>query len=288
MARKSHVLHFGKLVLSRPDHLVFDPRRWKADALWSALNSGQYVEEDRFRYIFTDLQALESRYLYFTGFLVKYKSGFTGELIDEDSRQVVEGELPKTVVAKSPFFLEVESSIVAYRPIPGRISDRQFREQFARLIEAAYIQAPLDLSFSSARIDPIYRELRVLEAVAELATIYSVKLKLRPTNPTNREPYRKIDERLKELRAIYEKQEVAGGPEGLNRDALEEDEIYAGILMAEDGYGTARIEGLDQQGRPTTITTTEAPEAVRVADPQPDRRTLQVIEDWFVRLRERG
>lgn len=277
MAGRVHTYYFGRLNLW--GQVISD----KSDFILRSLNSGNRLRETKFNYMFTDIRILGADPENFiTGLLVKYKSELEGERVNEVERRVVEGTMPEGVVAKAPFILHPRSSIIAYRPIMGRLSDEQFRAKYARLFEEGH-----ERFFVSARIDSINEEIKVINAIDELQKILWVKVEVRPTNPSNRPVYKPLDERLKSLEAKKLKEEISGGENGLSRDALKQDEAYQGILMAVDGYGTAAVKGLSSDNRHVVIRTTDSPQTARIVDEGTSEGALESLIGSFRVIWER-
>jgi hypothetical protein len=197
------------------------------------------------------VEELSEEFVY--GRLVKYKRLLEGEIVDEGSHRTVLGGLPYGIVAKSDFFLHYKSGVLAYRPIISKISANQFRLVFARLFEAGH-----DNFFVSAQVETVDEGIRIEEAIRTFDLIKKVSFDIHPTNPSNRDVYKRVDERLKRLQAEKLKQVVEANNRGLNREALLEDDIYRSLIMATDGYGNGAVYGVSE-GRTMVITTGDSP-----------------------------
>jgi len=270
-----HTYYFGRLNLMG----VWPNKR---EFLYNALRSGVVESKRNFKYGIFDVREISLQGQVFVyGRLVKYKPVLEGEVVDEQKGKVVEGGLPHGVVAKSDFFLHYQSEVIAYRPIANRLSDSQFREMFARLIEAAHHNF-----FVSAALELIEEEFGIIEAVKKFQVIQRIVVEVHPTNPSNRKTYQRIDERLKRLRAQKMKQSVEGGESGLNKDALEGDDIYAGLVMAADGYGKGRVQGV-LDGAKVTISTGQSPVKKEVLFSESPEEVLYQLLPVFKRIWER-
>jgi hypothetical protein len=217
----------------------------------TGLLTDKFHDKNEFKYGFFDVQELNNEFVY--GRLVKYKRILEGEIVDEESHRTVVGGLPHGIVAKSDFFLHYKSGVIAYRPLASRISAKQFRHIFARLFEAGH-----DNFFVSAQVETIDEGLKIEEAIRKFEVIRKISFDIHPTNPSNRDVYKRVDERLKHLRAEKLKQTVEASENGLNRDALLEDDIYRSLIMATDGYGNGSLYGVSE-GRTMVITTGDSP-----------------------------
>ena len=270
-----HTYYFGRLNLMG----VWDNKR---EFLHKALKSGSVESKRNFKYGIFDVEeiALQGQ-VFVYGRLVKYKPVLEGEVVDEQKGKVVEGGLPHGVVAKSDFFLHYQSEVIAYRPIANRLSESQFREMFARLIEAAHHHF-----FVSAALELIEEEFGIIEAVKKFQIIQRIVIEVHPTNPSNRKTYQRIDERLKRLKAQRMKQSIEGGEGGLNKDTLEEDDIYAGLVMAADGYGKGRVQGV-LDGAKVTISTGQSPVKKEILFSENPEEVLYQLLPVFKRIWER-
>ena len=270
-----HTYYFGRLNLMGA---------WedKQEFLYKALKSGAVESKRGFKYGIFDVQEISLQGQKFAhGRLVKYKPVLEGEVVDEQKGKVVEGGLPHGVVAKSDFFLHYHSEVIAYRPIANRLSSAQFREMFARLIETAHHNF-----FISASLEVIEEEFGIIEAVRRFQVVQRIVVEVHPTNPSNRKTYQRIDERLKRLKAQRMKQSIEGGEHGLNKDALEEDDIYAGLVMAADGYGRGRVQGI-LDGAKVTISTGQSPIKKEVLFTGSHKEVLRQLLPVFERIWER-
>lgn len=224
----------------------------KKNLILTGLRTEKFHDKNEFKYGFFDVQELNNDFVY--GRLVKYKRILEGEIVDEESHRTVVGGLPHGIVAKSDFFLHYKSGVIAYRPLVSRISAKQFRYIFAKLFEMGH-----DNFFVSAQIETIDEGIRIEEAIRKFQVVKKVSFDIHPTNPSNRDVYKRIDERLKYLRADKFKQTVESDNEGgLSKDGLLEDDTYRSLIMATDGYGNGAIYGV-AEGRKVVITTGDSP-----------------------------
>lgn len=247
MKQRRHTYFFARLTLAGP---------WddKKSAIEDALQGDIAVVKGRFNYGFFDFEPLEVDSTRFDfGRVVKYKQLLEGEVVDEESHQVVVGGLPKGIVAKSEFLLHSATGLLAYRPIASRLSAYQFRTVFAALLEAAHQNF-----FVSAHIDPVNEDITLMEAISRFTKISRIEFDLHPTNPSNRPFYRPLDDRLKRLNAARMQQSIHGAEGGLRPEELDDDDSLRGVLMAADGYGEASIDGEIEERR-LVVTTGDAP-----------------------------
>lgn len=251
--------------------------------LFSALTSKVTETRRSFRYGFFDAEDIETAEGVFAfGHMVKYKPVLEGEIVDEQRREVVEGGLPMGVVAKSEFLLHYSSSLIAYRPISNRLSQRQFRLVFASLIEAAHHDF-----FIGVELQPIVEEFQIIEAIRKFSRIYRISVDLHPSNPSNRDLWRHIDQRLKDLNAAKIKETIISEEGGINQEKLQDDDVMNELIMASDGYGFGAVEG-EIEGRKVTITTADSPvqqEVIATDDPED---LLDQLRSAFRRIMRRN
>jgi hypothetical protein len=153
-------------------------------------------------------------------------------------RAIADENVRNLVVAHSRFIVHTKSGIIAYHPVGTRISASAFQSHFCRLIENAVNEV-----FFSAEILPINELEMFQEAMRRFDRIDRLSIYLHPSNPSNRIPWRRVDERLRAMN-VDNYQEVYHGKAangGLKLDA--DPFLRSKIVMAEDGYGHADAIG---------------------------------------------
>lgn len=251
----------------------------KQSLILTGLKTDKFHDKNQFRYGFFDVEEISDEFVY--GRLVKYKRLLEGEIVDEQSHRTVLGGLPYGIVAKSDFFLHYETGVLAYRPVVSRISARQFRFVFARLLEAGH-----DSFFVSAQVETIDEGIKVEEAIRRMEIVRKVVFDIHPTNPSNRDVYKRVDERLKKLKIEKLKQIIDAREDGLNKDALFEDDIYRSLIMATDGYGSGSIHGV-VEGRTMVITTEDSPVRKKIVESPSPNEMLESLLPAFRQIWER-
>lgn len=251
----------------------------KKDLILTGLRTDKFHDKNEFRYGFFDIEELNVEFVY--GRLVKYKRLLEGEVVDEERHLTAVGGLPYGMVGKSDFFLHYKSGVLAYRPLVSKISAKQFRFVFARLIEAGH-----DNFFVSAQVETIDEGLRIEEAIRKFEVIRKVVFDIHPTNPSNRDVYKRVDERLKQLRVEKLKQVVEASEGGLNKNTLLDDDIYRSLIMAADGYGSGSIHGV-AEGRTMVITTEDSPVRKEIVESPSPIEMLESLLSTFRQIWER-
>lgn len=272
-----HTYQFGRLSVigAIPDN--------KESFIMAALSAPVHLEKRQFRYMISNEKILtyqNHRFAY--GELVKYKALLEGEVINENTKQIDIGGLPYGIVATSKFFIHFNSQIISFRPIKSRISDRQFKEYFPDLLEAGYHNF-----FVSAEIDSVDEDIKIVESIKLLKRVSRIFFSVRPTNPSNRPIYRKLDERLKRLEAEREQRTIIATEAGFNIDELLYDEVYMGIIQAADGYGRASVYGEKEDGTSAVIHTSDSPVIEKVADNVEPLAILAQLFQTFKRIWQR-
>jgi hypothetical protein len=275
MPARVHTYFFGRLNLlgARDDKHRF---------LYDALKADIYETKGKFKYgFFETREVVHEENLFAFGSLVKYKPLLEGEIVDEDTHRLVEDGLPYGVIARSEFFFHYRTAVIAYRPITNRLSATQFREITARLIESAH-----DNFFVSAEIESVDEDLEIREAVGKFETISKISFDLHPSNPSLRPIWRAVDERLKALEARRLRETVEAREDGFNKDILMNDDAFGGLIMAADGYGKGRVEGV-LDGRKVTISTEDSPVKKEVIPSDDPVDLLSQLMPTFRRIWER-
>ncbi len=109
-----------------------------------------------------------------------------------------------------------------------------------------------------AEIQSIEERYTIFEALRKFDRISRVSIYLHPANPDLTDVTRKIQDRLKQLRAdtYLERYEARVTEPGLN--VVEDQEITSKISLAEDGYGKAEVTGTIET-ETVTVTTADSP-----------------------------
>lgn len=228
----------------------------KFDFVLTGLSGGKLNTYARSEWGFFEINPLEfEQEQYITGYLVKYKPQTEEEVVVHETQQIEEESVQNRVVAKSRFFLHISSGVIAYHPISGTITPDQFRKHFAELFVENH-----DAFFVQAEIQTIEEDQSLVEALRRFDYIYTVNIYLHPSNPNNRPIWGRTDDRLKVLDAgsYHEKIEARRGSDTNGLNVLEDEETVGKIVMADDGYGEASVEGIID-GKEQKISTKDNP-----------------------------
>jgi hypothetical protein len=176
----------------------------------------------------------------------------------------------------------VQSGIIAYHPSGSVISGKAFVARFAEIIENAY-----DRFFISAEILPINEPEAFKEALRRFSRIDRLSIYLHPSNPSSREIWRPIDDKLREMNAKEYREEYDGqrSDSGLKPDA--DESVGRKIAMAEDGYGHAEATGI-REGKKRTASTRALPlSSDAPSDAAPGASVLRALSDSFLSVLRR-
>ncbi|MGO8717589.1 MAG: DUF4747 family protein [Acidobacteriaceae bacterium] len=212
----------------------------------------------------------------YEGYLVKYKDQEAVEVVDTEARMIEDENVRNLVAAHSRFFLHLASGIIAYHPVGNQISGSAFVARFAAAVEHAF-----DDFFISAEILPINEPELMQEAIRRFSRIDRLSIYLHPSNPSNRQIWRRIDERLRAMNAMDYREEYhsKGSDGGLNPDV--DKSIGRKIAMAEDGYGHAEVKGIREGKKRTISTRTQPLSADAPSDAAPSATVLRALSDTF-------
>jgi hypothetical protein len=226
----------------------------KLELLTKALSSNAVLDIRGQRWGFYQLARIdELDGTYLTGVLVKYKPEDEEEVVVPEEHALADDSVQNRVTAKSRFFLHVHSGILAYHPIANRISVSGFRTRFIQVLENA-----LGNFFVNAEIQPIGDDVRLLEQLRRFKTVRQVSISLHPSNPSSRDIWKRVDERLQDWNATSYHEKLECQPQKGSLHVVDDPEIASKIAMAQDGYGQAAVTG-QLDGHERTVSTKDNP-----------------------------
>jgi hypothetical protein len=234
---------------------------------------------------FTDVETVdEGGDLFVVGYLVKYRSQAAEEVVDTLQHKLTTDYLANAVRAKSRFVLHVETHIIAFHPVAREIPRTLFRQMFADLFRAGHHNFMVDVE-----LQMIQQEQRtLLETLPRFERLVRVQILLHPSNPSNSERWRKVDEALRARNAQTYREVLTTPLDKGGLQVADDSEIRAKIAMAQDGYGEAEARGV-LDGKLKTITTQTQPVTAEL--PTDDLATPQEVasrvRDLIQKLRER-
>ena len=223
----------------------------KAEYIQTSLSTSKTVTERENDWGFFDIQSGKiEQERYFYGYLVKYKPIDNDEMVDKISHQLTNVPINDRVQAKSFFLLHPHSGLIGYSLYSGQISDNQFKNQFKKIFEEAN-----DNLLVNADIVAVADTTEFLSAIRSFDIIKTISFAVYPSNPRFNDKWQPIDEKLREMKADSF-QGKYHGEEGLA--VKENDKVMGEVLMAVDGYGTAKVSGI-KDGKSHVVSTTREP-----------------------------
>ena len=259
----------------------------KKDFIVGGVSSTVVIEAPPYNWSFYDVEEFTSPIedlpgTFVVGNLVKYRPDSKGEAADTETHKTKSVLIPNEVAGKAPFYLHIETGMIAYRPIAGPIYANTFRNKFALLFEAAYDSLLLD-----AEIQSIDQEASFVVALGRLTEVKRFTSSLHPSNPRNRDRWERVDQRLQRLQAVRVEEDYKLKPGAPASNLVHDPDIEAKVSMAEDGYGEASASG-KEGSKEVYISTSKHPVTAKVAsnlDSKP--AILRILGDGFSRISER-
>lgn len=186
---------------------------------------------------------------FYTGYLGKYKPSAEEEVAIPEAQDIDDQTIENRITAKARFFLHTESHLIAFHPVGSLITRGAFCARFRDVFRLAFANF-----FIEAEIQLLEEEREMLEALSSFTNIASVHIYLHPSNPRNRDIWRRTDERLRTL-GVSEYREHY---QGASLNVADDEDITAKIAMAADGYGSAEVRG-SSDGEERTVSTGDNP-----------------------------
>ena len=271
-----------------------------------AMREPKTVEYRRTRYSFIDFQTfgLAGNETGYYAKIAKYRQRGSVEVVHEAKHESVAEEVPNLMDVSSPFVYLPSSSGVAYPHIWNTFPSTQFEKVFKDLIETKYQNFFVECVIeASADLRTFVKRLAGLDRITELqATVF-------PPNPLFGPCWRSLSEYLlkRKLKEATIKEEGIQGIETrlpeiaaallTERPAAEMIELMepllgglgdAALLMAADGYGRARVKGLER-GRNVIIRTSENQKSFLFEGEPHPTRLFEQTSDAFEKINnERG
>jgi len=228
---------------------------------------------------FIEIEELESdSEAFIHGYLVKYKPEFEQEVVVRETGKLSDTEIKNFVVAKSRFFLHIETGLIAYHREGNLITAEQFRHHFAELFMENHQRF-----FMHVEIETVDEQYHIRDELRRMTAVSRVKIALHPSNPHSTDAFKRIDDRLKRLGVDKYNETYDTKPEQVDGvDIISDEELLAKLLMAEDGLGTVRVSGRID-GKTKTISTRDRP--VTQIAPGEDAPAKSVLENLMTTTR---
>jgi hypothetical protein len=222
--------YFGRLNL-----ITWVTKEKKKEYILGSLKSNATIFERGFHWGFFDVESIslgDDVYIY--GLLVKYTPQSIEEVVDEINKCLKTTDIYDKMISKNEFFLHLNSGILAYHT-DYKCNSNLFKRQFAKIIEEANNNI-----FVNAEIISIDDETKIFDAIMNFDKVQRISLELHPSNPSNRELWKKTDDKIRNLNAQKYYEYYVG--EDLH--IADNHEVYGNVVMACDGYGKATVIGI--------------------------------------------
>ncbi len=271
-----------------------------------AMRDPETIEYRGTRYSFIDFQTfgLTGNETGYYAKIAKYRQMGAVEVVHEAQHASAAAEVPNLIDVASPFVYLPSFSGIAYRHIWNAFPSDQFEKVFKDLIEAKYQKFFVGCDIAAvADLRTFVTRLAGLDKITELqATVfppnplfgpcwkslseYLLKRKLKEA-VIKEEGVQGIETKLPEIAAALLSEKPAAEMVALMEPLL--DGLGdAALLMAADGYGRARVKGLER-GRNVIIRTSENQKSFLFeGDPHPIRLFEQAFDAFGKINDERG
>lgn len=229
------------------------------DQLMDAIANAPIVSIGKFDWTITDVDDKRNEGSpYVFGKLSKYAKEGHAKVIDEINRSQVDAEVPNLLEASSSFVYLPEYSGVAFLHVWNGIQEDVFPRRFKAVIEQAF-----DGFFISCDIEPVSDYRAFITRLKRLSHFTELSATVHPPNPLFGRLWGNLNEYIDSRNASeVTVKEQTSKPKGLKSriielmDRIMESAEYepecppgigdAAILMAADGYGRAKVIGMEE------------------------------------------
>ena len=235
-----------------------EPIENKVQFLMDGLISKSATSQNNYAYKLIDVD-LKDNYIY--GYLIKYNPYSEDEVFDEENETRSTEGINNRIVAKSFFIIDHKESLLIYETVVNHIRKRTFAKMFKQL----FIENHKGKRKAYFDISEINEQYTFLQKVHSLKAVERLTISLVPSNPRFADKWKDIDERLRENNiGRYREIQDTKNRGGIKVDKDTEDKI----LMSEDGYGTTKVKGIDENDAPINLTTRSKERIISVDVPK--------------------
>jgi hypothetical protein len=239
--------YFSRFRLNKDFKSYYD----KTIAVYASIDGKFNFEyrKDFFKFVDMDLIKEESE-SYIIGRIVKYKFEHPQKVIEDNSNTITEVVVKNKILAASKFIIKAEEGLIIFEEISSYIPKDTFPKIFEELFKK-HNQDGLEISIS-----PITDENVFFTRIKEVKKVKKIVISLVPSNPDNRDIWKKMDEKLKDENVTHYKEVLENkSPDG---SITIDKETESKFFMSEDGYGKSTVQGLDDNNELITISTKDA------------------------------
>lgn len=240
------------------------------NSLMDAICNAPTIKIGKYDWTITDVEdhrADESPYVF--GKLSKYARDGHTKVVDEERRSQTDSEVPNKLEASAPFIYLPNYSGISYLHVWNGIQEDVFPRRFREIIEAAY-----DNFFVGCEIEPVSDYRKFTTRISKLSRLDEISANIYPPNPLFGRLWESLkiyinDRNASEI-SIKEtskksdgiKTQVVALMNGISKNSnftpINPVAITdAAILMAADGYGKAKITGIEN-GQVVVIKTSDS------------------------------
>ena len=266
--------YFGKL------HIIAEYED-RGEYIHKLLRSGSTEIRAQHAFGIVDVKELENHAgeVVFYAVLSKYQPEYSLEVVNRQERTIGSDKVRNVSIAKSAFFIDPKSMLIGYSS-SSQISSKQFVQVFVLLLQKAQENLMIDVS-----IDSIANPDDVMKSINGLKRLTRITIQLSPSNPTNRNIWKKHDERLRKLKVrVYKEEYRTDSETGNIKDATSDKEIEAKIVMTTDGYGETTAEGFDADGKKKTVSTRTNQLTAQIKKSDDESEVLEQVDGVFKKI----
>lgn len=238
---------FSRFRLNQDFNVYYD----KTLAVYDAIDGKFSIEYRKDNFKFVNMELIkEGSENYIIGRIVKYKLEQLLDVIEDGSNEISEVIVKNKILATSRFIIRPEEGIIVFEDIPSYIPKDTFPKIFEDLFKKNN-EKQLEITIS-----PITDENAFFTRINEIKQIKRVVISLVPSNPSNRDVWKEMDEKLKNdnITNYKEVQENKSPNGGIKID----EETKSKLHMSEDGYGKSQVQGIDKDGDFVTVSTKDS------------------------------
>lgn len=264
-------------------NLIAGTTKNKRDYVLDSLKNGATVTHDNYEWGFFDVAPVQvDGHELVSGFLAKFIPTVEEEIVDKNQHCLSMTKVDDRVIAKSSFFHHIDSGLIAFQAVSGKITANQFRKRFCQVFSRANEDMLCD-----AEIQIVTDEADILKRIHQFKSVRLIRIHLHPSNPSSRHIWQAIDDDMRNLSVDDYKQEFKSNKPGGMKVPADGDSTYKGILMANDGYGNAEIVGTSVEDRKLILSTEKIPVKTDIP-PTDDRQSIaESVWEFFEKVLNR-